>query len=158
ALAAIRSSTVPWCGVIVRKAFGMAALSQRGGSTACQRFAWPSAQWGSLPIAGGVYAAYRAATASAPAPVARQPEAERPPRAGRAYAAYRADIDAAPGPVARQAEIEARLEAVQSPLRTAEASGVEEIIDPRDTRRHLCRFAGLAAPLRAGGRGFGYRP
>lgn len=128
ALAAIRSSTVPWCGVIVRKAFGMAALSQRGGSTTFQRFAWPSAQWGSLPIAGGV------------------------------YAAYRAEIDAAPDPAARQAEIEARLEAVQSPLRTAEAFGVEEIIDPRDTRRHLCRFASLAAPLRAGGRGFGYRP
>lgn len=128
ALAAIRSSTVPWCGVMVRKAFGMAALSQRGGSPAFQRFAWPSAQWGSLPIAGGV------------------------------YAAYRAEIDAAPDPAARQAEIEARLEAVQSPLRTAEAFGVEEIIDPRDTRRHLCRFARLAAPLRAGGRGFGYRP
>src|SRR5690606_37304977 len=124
------SSTVPWCGVIVRKAFGMAALSQRGGSPAFQRFAWPSAQWGSLPIAGGV------------------------------YAAYRAEIDAAPDPAARQAEIEARLEAVQSPIRTAEAFGIEEIIDPRDTRRHLCRFATLAAPLRAatGPRGFGYRP
>ena len=71
---------------------------------------------------------------------------------------FRSEIDAAPDPVARQAEIEARLEAVQSPIRTAEAFGVEEIIDPRDTRRHLCRFAAIAAPLRAGARGFGYRP
>lgn len=129
ALTAIRSSTMPWCSVIVRKAFGMAALAQRGGSNAFERVAWPSARWGSLPIAGGV------------------------------YAAYRAEIDAAPDPAARQAEIEKRLEAVQSPIRTAEAFGIEEIIDPRDTRRHLCRFANLAAPLRAAEqRGFAYRP
>ena len=54
---------------------------------------------------------------------------------------------------------EARLEALQSPLRTAEAFGVEEIIDPRLTRSTLCRFAALAAALRQPGRPhFGYRP
>ena len=53
---------------------------------------------------------------------------------------------------------EAGLEALQSPLRTAEAFGVEEIIDPRQTRSYLCRFANLAAPLRQPGRPhFGYR-
>jgi propionyl-CoA carboxylase beta chain len=64
-------------------------------------------------------------------------------------AAYRAVIDAAPDPAAKRAEIEAKLEAVQSPIRTAEAFGIEEIIDPRETRAHLCRFAELAEPLRA---------
>jgi acetyl-CoA carboxylase carboxyltransferase component len=129
ALAAIRQASVPWCAVIVRKAFGMAALAQRNGSCAFVRYAWPSARWGSLPIAGGVDAAYRAA------------------------------IEAAPDPAKLRAEIEARLEAVQSPLRTAAAFGVEEIIDPRDTRVHLCRFANLSAPLRdATGGSFGYRP
>jgi acetyl-CoA carboxylase carboxyltransferase component len=129
ALAAIRQSTVPWCAVIVRKAFGMAALSQRNGSRAFLRVAWPSAQWGSLPIAGGVDAAYRAV------------------------------IESAPDPAAMRAAIEAKLEALQSPLRTAEAFGVEEIIDPRETRSHLCRFAELAAPLRrATVASFGYRP
>jgi acetyl-CoA carboxylase carboxyltransferase component len=129
ALAAVRQSTVPWCAVMVRKAFGMAALAQRNGSPAFLRYAWPSAQWGSLPIAGGVDAAYRAV------------------------------IEAAPDPAAKRDEIEAMLEGLQSPLRTAEAFGVEEIIDPRETRRHLCAFAGMAAPLRAAGRpGFGYRP
>jgi len=129
ALAAVRSSTVPWCAIVVRKAFGMAALSQRNGSPAFLRYAWPSAQWGSLPIAGGVDAAYRAV------------------------------IEAAPDPAAKRAEIEARLEALQSPLRTAEAFGVEEIIDPRQTRSYLCRFADMAAPLRQPGRPrFGYRP
>jgi acetyl-CoA carboxylase carboxyltransferase component len=129
ALAAVRQSTVPWCAIMVRKAFGMAGLAQRNGSEAFLRYAWPSAQWGSLPIAGGVEAAYRAA------------------------------IEAAPDPAAKRAEIEARLEALQSPLRTAEAFGVEEIIDPRQTRSYLCRFAELAAPLRQAGRPhFGYRP
>ena len=45
ALAAVRQSTVPWCAVMVRKAFGMAALAQRNGSGAFTRIAWPSAQW-----------------------------------------------------------------------------------------------------------------
>ena len=129
ALAAVRQSTVPWCAVMVRKAFGMAALAQRNGSRAFTRIAWPSAQWGSLPIAGGVAAAYRAV------------------------------IEASPDPEATRAQIEARLEALQDPLRTAEAFGVEEMVDPRDTRAHLCRFAELAAPLRMTGRpAFGYRP
>ncbi|HVW28756.1 MAG TPA: carboxyl transferase domain-containing protein [Polyangiaceae bacterium] len=128
ALAVIRHSTVPWCSVIVRKAFGMAALSQRNGSKVFRRFAWPSARWGSLPIAGGVDAAYRAV------------------------------IEAADDPQKKRAEIEAKLEAFQSPMRTAEAFGVEEIIDPRQTRTHLCRFANLAAPLRLSAGGHVYRP
>ncbi len=129
ALTALRQAQVPWCAIMVRKAFGMAGLSQRGGGEAFMRYAWPSAQWGSLPIAGGVEAAYRAV------------------------------IEAAPDPAAKRAEIETRLEAFQSPLRTAEAFGVEEIIDPRETRAYLTRFANMAAPLRRPGRPqFGYRP
>jgi len=50
-------------------------------------------------------------------------------------------------PVALRAEIEQRLAARQSPFKTAEAFLVEEIIDPRDTRRLLCEFVDLAAPL-----------
>ena len=129
ALTAIRQSSVPWCAMMVRKAFGMAGLSQRNGSEAFVRYAWPSAQWGSLPIAGGVDAAYRAV------------------------------IEASPDPAKTRAEIEARLEAFQAPVRTAEAFGVEDIIDPRETRRHLTQFANMAAPLRSVGRPrFGYRP
>ena len=129
ALTALRQSRVPWCAMMVRKAFGMAGLSQRNGTEAFVRYAWPSAQWGSLPIAGGVDAAYRAV------------------------------IEAAPDPAAKRAEIEAKLEAFQAPVRTAEAFGVEEIIDPRETRRYLTQFANMAAPLRPVGRpAFGYRP
>jgi acetyl-CoA carboxylase carboxyltransferase component len=93
------------------------------------RYAWPSGSWGSLPIAGGL------------------------------EAAYRAELEAAPDPAARRAEIEARLHAVTSPLRTAERFSVEEIIDPRDTRRVLCEFAQLAVHvLTPGPSSQGYRP
>ena len=61
--------------------------------------------------------------------------------------------------MALRAEIEGRLNRVRSPFRTAEKFGIEEIIDPRDTRRVLCEFANLAAPLRGkGARATGYRP
>jgi acetyl-CoA carboxylase carboxyltransferase component len=129
ALTAIRQCTVPNCTIMVRKAYGMAALSQRNGGSMFMRYAWPSANWGSLPIAGGVDAAYKAV------------------------------IQAAPDPQAKRAEIEAKLTQLQSPIRTAEAFGVEEIIDPRDTRQFLSEFVELAAPLRRAGRPtFGYRP
>ena len=82
------------------------------------RYAWLSAWWGSLPLEGGI------------------------------EAAYRAEIEAAADPKAKLAEIEARLNALRSPFRTAETFAVEEIIDPRDTRRLLCDFANLAEPLR----------
>ena len=81
------------------------------------RYAWPSGDWGSLPIAGGL------------------------------EAAYRRELEAADDPAALRAEIEARLDAVRSPFRTAERFGVEEIIDPRDTRPLLCDWAARAHEL-----------
>ena len=59
--------------------------------------------------------------------------------AGGASAAYRREIDSAPDPDAKLVEIEARLNALASPFRTAEATG-QDIIDPRDTRALLCEF------------------
>ena len=121
ALAAIYQASVPWCSVILRKAYGVAGAAHRNHSRFSIRYAWPSGDWGSLPLEGGV------------------------------EAAYKAEIAAAADPAAAQAEIEARLEAVRSPFRTAEAFLVEEIIDPRETRPLLCEFAALAAPLRRPG-------
>ncbi len=57
------------------------------------------------------------------------------------------------------AEIEERLNRLRSPFRTAETFWVEEIIDPRDTRRLLSEFADLAEPIRTPGpRAFSMRP
>ena len=44
------------------------------------------------------------------------------------------------------AEIEERLNKLRSPFRSAETFWIEEIIDPRDTRKILCEFVELARP------------
>ena len=59
--------------------------------------------------------------------------------AGGASAAYRREIESAPDPEAKRREIEARLNAIASPFRTAEATG-QDIIDPRETRALVCEF------------------
>jgi acetyl-CoA carboxylase carboxyltransferase component len=129
AMAAVNQTTVPWCTVILRNAFGVAGVVHQPASRYSVRYAWPSARWGSLPLEGGI------------------------------EAAYRADLDAAEDRAAALAEIEARLQQLRSPLRTAEAFWVEEIIDPRQTRRLLCEFAGLAERLlEPGQRSHGMRP
>jgi acetyl-CoA carboxylase carboxyltransferase component len=121
AMSAIWQTTVPWCSVIVRNCFGVAGAAHRNGARCGVRYAWPSGRWGSLPLEGGI------------------------------EAAYRADLAAAADPKARMAEIEERLTRLRSPFRSAEAFWIEEIIDPRDTRPLLCEFANLAAPVRKPG-------
>jgi acetyl-CoA carboxylase carboxyltransferase component len=129
ALAAVYQASIPWCTVIIRKAFGVAGAAHTDHSRAQYRFAWPSADWGSMPIEGGI------------------------------EAAYRAEIEAAPDPEQRRLEIEERLNKVRSPLRSAEHFLIEEMIDPRDTRALLCEFANLTAKLRQPGAvQFGVRP
>jgi acetyl-CoA carboxylase carboxyltransferase component len=121
AMAAINQTTVPWCTVIVRNAFGVAGAAHQPAGRLSLRYAWLSAYWGSLPLEGGV------------------------------EAAYRAEIDAAEDPKAKLAEIEERLNKLRSPFRSAERFWVEEIIDPRKTRPLLCEFARLAEPVRKPG-------
>ena len=111
ALVAVYQATVPWVSVLVRKVFGVAGAAHGQAHGLNLRYAWPSGDWGSLPIEGGI------------------------------EAAYRRELEAAQDPVALRAEIEQRLNAVRSPFRTAERFGVEEIIDPRDTRPLLCDWA-----------------
>ncbi len=121
AMAAISQTSVPWCSVIVRNVFGVAGAIHQPAGRLSLRYAWPSGYWGSLPLEGGI------------------------------EAAYRAEIDAAPDPQQKLAEIEERLNRLRSPFRSAETFWVEEIIDPRDTRKLLCEFVRLAEPLLAPG-------
>jgi len=128
-LAAIYQAATPWCSVIVRKVYGVAGAAHQDASKLSYRFAWPSGNWGSLPLEGGI------------------------------EAAYKAQLEAAEDPEALRAEIEQRLASRQSPFKTAEAFLVEEIIDPRDTRPLLCEFAELAARVqRKGPTAHGLRP
>ncbi|MBI4765451.1 MAG: hypothetical protein HY787_12740 [Deltaproteobacteria bacterium] len=129
AMSAINQTTVPWCSVILRNAFGVAGGAHQPAGRFCIRYAWPSARWGSLPLEGGI------------------------------EAAYRAEIESAPNAEAKLREIEARLNKMRSPFRTAETFWIEEIIDPRWTRPLLVEFVKLAAPLRKTGKAsFTMRP
>jgi acetyl-CoA carboxylase carboxyltransferase component len=83
-------------------------------------------------------------------------------REGGIEAAYRADLEQADDSAALLASIRERLDAVRNPMRTAERFGIEEIIDPRETRPLLCDWVRDAyAVLRAdppGRPSFGLRP
>jgi acetyl-CoA carboxylase carboxyltransferase component len=108
ALSAIEQSELPWVSIIVRRAVGLAGGMHGRKRSINLRFAWPSASWGSLPLEGGI------------------------------RAAYRREIEAAPDPDARLAELEDHYAQFTSPFRTAEKFGVIDIIDPRETRPLLC--------------------
>ncbi len=109
-LTTLEGLQVPWVSIIMRRAFGMA-----GGLHAPKhfpqlnhRFAWPSARWGSIPVEGGV------------------------------SAAYRKEIAEADDPQAHQAALEAYYNRIGSPFRTAEKFAILDVIDPRETRGVLC--------------------
>lgn len=49
-LVALRESPVPYCTVVIRKAFGIAGAANRKPGSESMRMAWPSGDWGSLPL------------------------------------------------------------------------------------------------------------
>lgn len=114
AMNGIYDATIPWATVIIRKAYGVAGAAMSDHTRFQYRFAWPSGDWGSLPMEGGV------------------------------EVAYKAELEKADDPAAALKEIKERLSKVTSPFRTAEQFLVEDIIDPRETRPLLCEFAELA--------------
>ncbi|RSD15433.1 acyl-CoA carboxylase subunit beta [Amycolatopsis eburnea] len=131
AVTAVYQARVPMAEVIVRRVFGVGGAGQVNRHRLVRRWAWPSGDWGSLPVEGGI------------------------------EAAYRAELDAADDRAARIEEIRARLDAVRSPFRTAERFSVEDVIDPRETRARLCDWIGDAyavLPRLAGPPSFGMRP
>ncbi len=131
AIFSVYQASVPWCSIIVRKVYGVAGAAHGNHSKLNLRYAWPSGEWGSLPIEGGV------------------------------EAAYKRDLEAADDPEALRRELEEKLAAVSSPFRTAEFFGIEEIIDPRDTRPLLCEWLESAyrlLPSEIGPKKRGIRP
>ncbi len=116
-LCATLRTRMPWMTIIIRQLYGVAGQCHDRPGGMFKRVAWPSGHWGSMHIAGGVSAAYRRIIAES-----EDPEAKRE-------------------------EIEARLEALASPFRTAEAFNIEDIIDPRETRPKVCEFVRMAQPV-----------
>ncbi|KAF8156872.1 propionyl-CoA carboxylase [Crassisporium funariophilum] len=115
AMAALYSATNPIYTIIIRRAFGVAGGAfAHPDDGADNRVAWPSGDWGSLPLEGGIEAAYK-----------RQ-------------------LDPVGSSEAREKlmnDLLEKFEEVRSPMKTAHKFGVEEIIDPRDTRPLACEWA-----------------
>ena len=131
AMAAVFQASVPWVTIVVRRAYGVAGAAHANTARLNLRYAWPSADWGSLPLEGGI------------------------------EAAYKRDLANSADPDALRAELMEKLGAVRSPLRTAHAFGIEHMIDPRETRPILCEWVHQAYAIEAhqlGKRARGYRP
>jgi acetyl-CoA carboxylase carboxyltransferase component len=128
-LVALRESQMPYCTVVIRKAFGVAGAANRKPGSESFRLAWPSGDWGSLPLEGGL------------------------------EVAYKAELEASDDPDALKAEIAERLNSVRSPHRSAEFYEIEQIVDPRDTRAMLCEWVHLARrTMKPTNPSWGYRP
>ena len=129
ALAAIYQLTTPICSIILRRAFGVAGAAHMNHTHHKYRYAWPSGDWGSLPIEGGI------------------------------EAAYKSDLEQSDNPEKLLKDIEEKLNRVRSPFRSAEKFSIENIIDPRDSRKVLCEWINLASKIRTPGpKTFGMRP
>ena len=129
ALASIYQFKNPMCSIILRKVFGVAGAAHTNHINFKYRFAWPSADTGSLPFEGGI------------------------------EAAYKTEINETKNPEIFIKETYNKLHSLTSPFRTAEKFFLENIIDPRDTRKEACIWINLAyKKLKAGYSTFGYRP
>ena len=112
-------ATVPRYSVMVRKGYGAGYYAMNGGRgfKADGTWAWPTSELCAMSIETAL------------------------------NVAYARDWQNAPDPAARKAELEADIRRNLTPLRAAEHFGVDDVIDPRDTRAVLAD-ALRHAPLR----------
>ena len=125
-MVAFAQVAVPIFTVLMRRSFGVAGNNYATPrSAASVRVAWPAADVGGIPPEGGIEAAYKRQLAEA------------------------AD------PAALRAEINARIESVRGPIGPLNRFEIEEMIDPRDTRRLVCEWIAdayrIVAPALAAG-------
>ncbi|HJP50967.1 MAG TPA: carboxyl transferase domain-containing protein [Pseudomonadales bacterium] len=126
--------TVPIFTVVMRRSFGVAGNNYATPrSKPSVRVAWPAADVGGIPPEGGIEAAYKRQLA----------EAE--------------------DPAALRAELEARIESARGPVGPLNRFQMEEMIDPRDTRRYICEwietaFKIVTQPARLVPRALQFRP
>jgi len=110
-MVAFAQVTAPIYTVLMRRSFGVAGNNYATPrAAASMRVAWPAADVGGIPPEGGIEAAYKRQLAEA------------------------AD------PAALRAEINARIESVRGPIGPLNRFEMEEMIDPRDTRRLVCEW------------------
>ena len=125
---------VPIFTVLMRRSFGVAGNNYATPRSApSMRVTWPAADVGGIPPEGGIEAAYKRQLAEAD------------------------------DPVAFRAELNARIESVRGPLGPLNKFQIEEMIDPRDTRRYICEWVETAyrvvsQPTRLVPRALQFRP
>ncbi|MBY0319238.1 MAG: ATP-grasp domain-containing protein [Reyranella sp.] len=133
-MVAFAQVTVPIFTVLMRRSFGVAGNNYATPRAAASaRVTWPSADVGGIPPEGGIEAAYKRQLAEA------------------------AD------PAALRAEINARIESVRGPIGPLNRFEIEEMIDPRDTRRLACEWVAdawrlVSQPSRLAPRALQFRP
>ena len=111
-MVAFAQVNVPIFTVLMRRSFGVAGNNYATPKAeASVRVTWPAADVGGIPPEGGIEAAYKRQLA----------EAE--------------------DPAALRAELNARIESVRGPMGPLSKFQIEEMIDPRDTRRYICEWA-----------------
>ncbi|WPH01600.1 alpha subunit of putative methylmalonyl-CoA decarboxylase [Acrodontium crateriforme] len=108
------ATTTPIFNVITRRSFGVAGGIMLGARDPVMQVAWPSGQWGSLPLEGGIEVGHRH-------------ELREAEKLGKKQERYD--------------ELDEEYRRLMNPVRTANAFGVEEIIDPKDTRKVCCAWA-----------------
>ena len=113
-------ATVPRISIVLRKGYGLAYLAMCGGRSfeADAAVAWPTAEICAMSIEGAV------------------------------DVAFRRDYETAPDPDARRRELIDLFRSQRSALRAAENFGIDEVIDPRDTRRFLIETLAACPPRR----------
>ena len=114
------NASVPRVSIVVRKGFGLGYFAMAGGRSfaADASLAWPTAQICAMSVEGSV------------------------------DVAYRKQYEAAPDPAARRQELIDEIRGQIGSLRAAEGFGIDEIIDPRDTRRCLIEIFNQCPPRR----------
>lgn len=110
ALQAMSEATVPMVTVHMRKGYGMAYDATSNPDRLRLRVMWPTAEWGSIPIEGGV------------------------------AAAYRREIDAASDPDALRLKLEQERLEEASAWEFAEYFALDEMLDPTETRGFIYKF------------------
>ena len=110
------TTTIPIFSVIVRKAYGVAGSMMLDARDPHMRVAWPSGEWGSLPLDGGIDVGHAAEL--------RKIEREQGIEARKA----------------RYLELDTEYRRLMNPVRTSNHFNIEEIIDPADTRALVARW------------------
>jgi len=110
------TTTVPIFSVIVRKAYGVAGSLMLDARDPHMRVGWPSGEWGSLPLDGGIDVGHAAEL--------RKIEKEQGLEARKA----------------RYKELDEEYRRLMNPVRTANHFSIEEIIDPAYTRALVERW------------------